>query len=160
MPWYHALLLGVVEALTEFLPVSSTGHLLLVNAALGHTEKSHDTLSIVIQLGAVLAVVVYWRALLLDLVKGVLRKDPASIRLGLALGRGQSIEQAVREIGQVVESIQTAEEVMRQAERHGVELPISSTVRDVLKGEITPADGLKRLMSREQKAEYPQGLFR
>lgn len=86
MPWYHALLLGVVEALTEFLPVSSTGHLLLVNAALGHTEKSHDTLSIVIQLGAVLAVVVYWRTLLLDLVKGLLRKDPASVRLVLALG--------------------------------------------------------------------------
>lgn len=80
-------------------------------------------------------------------------------RLGLALGRGQSIDDAVREIGQVVESIQTAEEVMRQAGRHGVELPISSTVRDVLKGEITPVDGLKRLMAREQKPEYPQGLF-
>ena len=80
-------------------------------------------------------------------------------RLGLALGRGQSIEDAVREIGQVVESIQTAEEVMRQAGRHGIELPISSTVRDVLKGEITPGEGLKRLMSREQKPEYPEGLF-
>lgn len=80
-------------------------------------------------------------------------------RLGLALGRGQSIAEAVREIGQVVESIQTAEEVMRQADRHGIELPISSTVRDVLKGELTPADGLKRLMAREQKPEYPQGLF-
>lgn len=80
-------------------------------------------------------------------------------RLGLALGRGQSIADAVREIGQVVESIQTADEVMRQAERHGVELPISSTVRDVLHGSITPAEGLKRLMAREQKPEYPQGLF-
>ncbi len=80
-------------------------------------------------------------------------------RLGLALGRGQSIDEAVREIGQVVESIQTAEEVMRQADRHGVELPISSNVRDVLKGEITPAEGLKRLMAREQKPEYPHGLF-
>ncbi len=86
MPWYHALLLGVVEALTEFLPVSSTGHLLLVNAALGHTEKSADTLSIVIQLGAVLAVAVFFRALLLDLVKGVLRRDPKSMRLFVALG--------------------------------------------------------------------------
>ncbi|MES2669006.1 MAG: NAD(P)H-dependent glycerol-3-phosphate dehydrogenase [Pseudomonadota bacterium] len=80
-------------------------------------------------------------------------------RLGLALGRGQSIEDAVREIGQVVESIQTAEEVMRQAGRHGIELPISSNVRDVLKGDITPSEGLKRLMSREQKPEYPEGLF-
>ena len=80
-------------------------------------------------------------------------------RLGLALGRGQSIDEAVREIGQVVESLQTAEEVMRQAGRHGIELPISSNVRDVLHGSITPAEGLKRLMAREQKPEYPQGLF-
>jgi glycerol-3-phosphate dehydrogenase (NAD(P)+) len=80
-------------------------------------------------------------------------------RLGLALGRGQSIADAVREIGQVVESIQTADEVMRQADRHGVELPITSTVRDVLHGDITPAEGLRRLMSREQKPEYPTGLF-
>jgi len=80
-------------------------------------------------------------------------------RLGLALGRGQSIADAVREIGQVVESIQTADEVMRQADRHGVELPITSTVRDVLHGGITPAEGLRRLMAREQKPEYPTGLF-
>jgi len=80
-------------------------------------------------------------------------------RLGLALGRGQSLEDAVREIGQVVESIQTADEVMRQADAHGVELPISSNVRDVLHGDISPAEGLRRLMAREQKAEYPQSLF-
>ena len=80
-------------------------------------------------------------------------------RLGLALGRGQSIADAVREIGQVVESIQTADEVMRQAHAHAVELPIASNVRDVLHGDITPAEGLKRLMAREQKAEYPQALF-
>jgi glycerol-3-phosphate dehydrogenase (NAD(P)+) len=80
-------------------------------------------------------------------------------RLGLALGRGSSIEDAVREIGQVVESIQTADEVMRQAQRHGVELPIAGNVRDVLHGDITPAEGLRRLMAREQKAEYPQALF-
>ena len=80
-------------------------------------------------------------------------------RLGLALGRGSSIADAVREIGQVVESIQTADEVMRQADAHGVELPIAGNVRDVLHGDITPAEGLKRLMAREQKAEYPQSLF-
>ena len=80
-------------------------------------------------------------------------------RLGLALGRGQSIEEAVRAIGQVVESIQTADEVMRLAQRHGIELPIAENVRDVLHGDITPAEGLKRLMARERKAEYPQSLF-
>lgn len=80
-------------------------------------------------------------------------------RLGLALGRGQSIEDAVREIGQVVESVQTADEVMRQAQRAGVELPISSAVRDVLHGRLTPSDGLRQLLAREQKPEYPTGLF-
>ena len=80
-------------------------------------------------------------------------------RLGLALGRGQSLADAVREIGQVVESIQTADEVMRLAQRHGIELPIAENVRDVLHGDITPAEGLKRLMARERKAEYPQSLF-
>ncbi|HZX81730.1 MAG TPA: NAD(P)H-dependent glycerol-3-phosphate dehydrogenase [Lysobacter sp.] len=80
-------------------------------------------------------------------------------RLGLALGRGQSIADAVREIGQVVESVQTADEVMRQAERAGVELPISEAVRAVLHGELTPADGLRRLLAREQKPEYPDELF-
>ena len=80
-------------------------------------------------------------------------------RLGLALGRGQSLDAAVREIGQVVESVQTADEVMRLAERHGVELPIASGVRSVLHGRMTPAEGLRQLLAREQKAEYPAGLF-
>lgn len=58
-------------------------------------------------------------------------------RLGLALGRGQTLQDAVREIGQVVESVQTADEVMRQARRHGIDLPISDRVRAVLHGEQT-----------------------
>jgi glycerol-3-phosphate dehydrogenase (NAD(P)+) len=81
-------------------------------------------------------------------------------RLGLALGRGQQLADAVREIGQVVESIQTADEVMRQADRHGVELPISAAVQAVLHGDITPAEGLQRLLARDQKPEYPEALFR
>jgi glycerol-3-phosphate dehydrogenase (NAD(P)+) len=80
-------------------------------------------------------------------------------RLGLALGRGKSVAEAVREIGQVVESVQTADEVMRLAERYGLELPISSNVRAVLHGDITPAEGLARLMARERKPEYPEALF-
>ncbi|WIH05227.1 NAD(P)-dependent glycerol-3-phosphate dehydrogenase [Xanthomonas translucens pv. graminis] len=80
-------------------------------------------------------------------------------RLGLALGRGQTLHDAVRAIGQVVESVQTADEVMRQAERHGIDLPISNAVRAVLHGAMTPAAGLQQLLAREQKPEYPTTLF-
>ncbi|HEY1036895.1 MAG TPA: glycerol-3-phosphate dehydrogenase, partial [Pseudoxanthomonas sp.] len=72
----------------------------------------------------------------------------------------QSLQDAVREIGQVVESVQTADEVMRQADRHGIDLPISSAVRAVLHGDLTPRDGLQQLLSREQKPEYPETLFK
>ncbi len=81
-------------------------------------------------------------------------------RLGLALGRGQPIQEAIREIGQVVESMQAADEVMRQAERHDIDLPISSAVRAVLHGEMTPTLGLQQLLAREQKPEYPETLFK
>ena len=81
-------------------------------------------------------------------------------RLGLALGRGQTLQDAIREIGQVVESVQTADEVMRQARRHGIDLPISDRVRAVLHGEQTPEEGLRALLAREQKPEYPDTLFK
>jgi len=80
-------------------------------------------------------------------------------RLGLALGRGESLDQAVHAIGQAVESIQTADEVMRLAARAGLELPISALVARVLHQEITPQEGLSLLLSREQKPEYPPGWF-
>lgn len=60
----EALGLGIVEGLTEFLPVSSTAHLMLVGDMLGFQGPSGKTFEIVIQLGAILAVcVVYWRRL-------------------------------------------------------------------------------------------------
>ena len=80
-------------------------------------------------------------------------------RLGLALGKGIAIDEAVRQIGQVVESVLAADEVARLADQHALDLPISAGVRAVLHGEVTPAEGLKALMAREQKPEYPHGLF-
>jgi glycerol-3-phosphate dehydrogenase (NAD(P)+) len=77
-------------------------------------------------------------------------------RLGLALGRGQPLPQAIAEIGQVVESVQTADEVMRLAQRHGLDLPISALVQRILHGEITPTEGVQMLLAREQKPEYPE----
>ena len=80
-------------------------------------------------------------------------------RLGLALGKGIPLQEAIRQIGQVVESVVTADEVDRLAVAHGLDLPISAAVRDVLHGKVTPEEGVRRLMGREQKAEYPVDLF-
>lgn len=81
-----AILLGVVEGLTEFLPVSSTGHLILVGHALGFTGAPVVSFEIAIQLGSILSVLVYFRKRLEDLVRRI-PQDPASRRLtvGLAL---------------------------------------------------------------------------
>ena len=57
-----AVILGIVEGVTEFLPVSSTGHLILVGHLLGFTGEKADSFDVIIQLGAILAVVcLYWQ---------------------------------------------------------------------------------------------------
>jgi glycerol-3-phosphate dehydrogenase (NAD(P)+) len=76
-------------------------------------------------------------------------------RLGLALGQGIGLQQAIAEIGQVVESVQTVDTVMKLANEHGVELPITALVQRVLHEELTPTEGMRALISREQKPEYP-----
>jgi len=96
-----AALLGIVEGLTEYLPVSSTGHLILVPhvaevaarhvpfleifAKSGSGEKAFD---VVIQLGAILAVVVHYRKLLLERTVGLFKRDAASVQLLVALVLG------------------------------------------------------------------------
>lgn len=86
MPPFIALLLGIVEGLTEYLPVSSTGHLILVSHWLGERDEGAAAFDIVIQLGAVLAVLVQYRVLLAERARGFLTRDPRSTQLLLALG--------------------------------------------------------------------------
>ncbi|HYC35730.1 MAG TPA: undecaprenyl-diphosphate phosphatase [Usitatibacter sp.] len=74
-----ALLLGAVEGLTEFLPVSSTGHLIILSSVLGLTEEKDKAFSIVIQLGAILAVVWEYRERFARVALG-LRTDPVQQR--------------------------------------------------------------------------------
>ncbi len=72
-----ALLMGLIEGLTEFLPISSTGHLILLGYAIGFQGPPGKVFEVAIQLGAILAVVVlYWRRLL-DVAMGMWRPNTA-----------------------------------------------------------------------------------
>lgn len=76
--YLKALLLGLVEGLTEFLPVSSTGHLILLGDLLGFEGPPGKVFEIAIQLGAILAVcLVYWRRLY-DTLRGLGRDERAN----------------------------------------------------------------------------------
>jgi undecaprenyl-diphosphatase len=66
-----ALVLGIVEGLTEFIPVSSTGHLIIASAAIDYPEAQRATFEIFIQLGAILAVFWHYRNPLLDIARGL-----------------------------------------------------------------------------------------
>jgi undecaprenyl-diphosphatase len=79
-----ALILGIVEGLTEFLPVSSTGHLIVAGSLLGYTGERAKVFEIVIQAGAILAVCWEYRARLIGAVTG-LRTDPVAQRFVLNL---------------------------------------------------------------------------
>lgn len=66
-----ALILGTLEGLTEFLPISSTGHLIIAGELFDFTGERAKTFEIVIQLGAILAVCWYYRAKLVDVARGI-----------------------------------------------------------------------------------------
>lgn len=77
--WITAIILGIVEGLTEFLPVSSTGHLILATELLGYDASRWAIFNIAIQPGAILAIVVLYRQLFWDMFIGLFRKDPVAI---------------------------------------------------------------------------------
>ncbi|MDQ0465441.1 undecaprenyl-diphosphatase [Caulobacter ginsengisoli] len=82
--WLNAIILGLVEGLTEFIPVSSTGHLLLAARLLGLEDPSWKTFVVLIQLGAILSVVVLYFQRLWDVVLR-LPSDPAARRFVLSV---------------------------------------------------------------------------
>ncbi len=71
-----AVLLGIVEGVTEFLPISSTGHLILFEDLLGFEGPAGNTFEIIIQLGAILSVVWVYRVKLWNTAMGLFRRGP------------------------------------------------------------------------------------
>jgi undecaprenyl-diphosphatase len=82
MELWQALILGLIEGLTEYLPVSSTGHLLVAQRLLGIAEgEAANAFAIVIQAGAIVAVIGLYRARVNQLGRGLLGRDAAGARL-------------------------------------------------------------------------------
>lgn len=82
--FFQALFLGIVEGVTEFLPVSSTGHLIVAGDLIGFTGPLASVFEVVIQLGAILAICVLYARKLLGVAFG-LGSDPAARRFALAV---------------------------------------------------------------------------
>src|SRR5690606_15778849 len=74
-----ALFLGLVEGFTEFIPVSSTAHLLLIGSWINFSSSDDKVFEVVIQFGSILAVMWIFRARLLHLFRGALARDPVEL---------------------------------------------------------------------------------
>lgn len=88
-----------------------------------------------------------------DLVLTCTDNQSRNRRFGLALGQGFFPAEAERDIGQVVEGKRNAELVIALASKHFVDMPISKTVWEILRGHLTPQEAMRYLLSREPKKE-------
>ncbi len=91
MESWQAIVLGVIEGITEYLPISSTGHLLVAAHLMGTDQggtigkAASDTFSICIQGGAILAVLGLYFPRVLQMLRGVLGKDPEGLKLAISI---------------------------------------------------------------------------
>jgi undecaprenyl-diphosphatase len=90
LAWWEAVVLGLVEGITEYLPVSSTGHLILTAALLGldkpETKEAVDTFLVVVQGGAILAVLALYWPRVVQMVLGLFGRDEEGFRLACNVG--------------------------------------------------------------------------
>ena len=84
-PFFDAILLGLLEGLTEFIPVSSTGHLIMLGELLGFKGQAEDVFKVVIQLGAILAILLVYFSKLWGVLTGLFRGEKEAVRFTIAI---------------------------------------------------------------------------
>ncbi len=89
-----------------------------------------------------------------DLIVTCTSKHSRNNRTGVMIGQGVPPEDAIREIGMVVEGINALPAAMELSAQYGVELPICEMVKNVLAGEIAASEAIKYFMARDLKPEY------
>jgi glycerol-3-phosphate dehydrogenase (NAD(P)+) len=89
-----------------------------------------------------------------DLILTCTAKLSRNLRVGLALGQGEKLDDILNEMNEVAEGVETTRAVCRLAKRLNVELPITNLVRQVLDGERTPTEAGEILMSRQLRSEF------
>ena len=89
-----------------------------------------------------------------DLVLTCTDNQSRNRRLGLALGKGAKLDEAIAEIGQAVEGAKSSHSISILGERAGVEMPICETVQKILYSGLSPEQAVKELLGRELKSEF------
>ncbi|MBG23637.1 MAG: NAD(P)H-dependent glycerol-3-phosphate dehydrogenase [Idiomarinaceae bacterium] len=88
-----------------------------------------------------------------DLILTCTDNQSRNRRFGLALGKGKSVDEAMKSIGQAVEGYRNTKEVVMLARRNDVEMPICEQIYDVLYGDTTPQQAAINLLSRAKTSE-------
>ncbi len=147
-----ALILGIVEGLTEFLPISSTGHLILAGSLLGFEGDKSKLFDVAIQTGAMFAVIVYFRKRLARVVSGLF-SDPVSQRFAiniliaftpaaiLGVLFASKIKQYLFYPVPVAIALVVGGIIIILVERHNRARPIGARLDDIDK--LSPVDALK-----------------
>ena len=88
-----------------------------------------------------------------DLIVTCLSEHSRNRKAGFLLGQGKNIEEVRKEVGMVIESIDNIEVAYELGKMKNIEMPILNTVYDILYKDLSPQDGVSRLMQRQKKSE-------
>lgn len=88
-----------------------------------------------------------------DLILTCTDNQSRNRRFGIALGKGSSLEQAAKDIGQVVEGVRNTKEVYNLAKLHGIDMPVCQSIYDIIYNNRDPKEAAKELLTRAMKVE-------